>query len=75
MKKYGRRHSFPFILSLSLEFFAYTLRTRAAANCDKASGPMLPSTISSAEKLETSKRAKAFLKYFLRGPVWDSWTK
>lgn len=77
MRRYGRRHTLPYLLSLALEYLSYSLRvsstTRLAHN--KASGPMLPHAPSELEKQETAKRARMFWWYLLRGPVWDSWTR
>lgn len=78
MRKYGRRHTLPYLLSLALEYLAYSLRcsstSRLATN--KASGPMLPvKTETELEKQETSKRARQFWWYLVRGPVWEGWTK
>jgi peroxin-16 len=67
MRKYGRRHTLPYLVSLSLEYLAYTMRTQATAQCK-----VPPSTV---EQDETAKRRRAFLWYLLRGPVWDSFTK
>ncbi|KAI5481609.1 peroxisomal membrane protein pex16 [Pseudohyphozyma bogoriensis] len=77
MRKYGRRHTLPYLLSLALEYLAFSLRQSAAARLarNKASGPMLPSALSEAEADETKKRMRAFWWYLLRGPVWESWTK
>ncbi|KAK4055882.1 hypothetical protein OIO90_003139 [Microbotryomycetes sp. JL221] len=76
MRKYGRRHTLPYLLSLALEYLAFTLRSSSNQKLfvNKASGPML-STPSELEKQETKKRARAFWWYLLRGPLWDSWTK
>ncbi|KAG0659819.1 Peroxisomal membrane protein pex16 [Rhodotorula mucilaginosa] len=78
MRRYGRRHTLPYLLSLALEYLAYSLRcsstSRLATN--KASGPMLPvKTETELEKQETSKRARQFWWYLVRGPVWEGWTK
>lgn len=78
MRKYGRRHTLPYLLSLALEYLAYSLRcsstSRLATN--KASGPMLPvKTETELERQETSKRARQFWWYLVRGPVWEGWTK
>lgn len=72
MKHYGRRHTLPYLLSLALEYLAYSLRTNAAATraAGKATDPA-----SDAERAETKKRANAFWWYIVRGPVWESWTK
>ncbi len=67
MRKYGRRHTLPYLVSLSLEYLAYTMRTQAAAQ--RKVGP------STVEQDETNKRRRAFLWYLLRGPVWDSFTR
>lgn len=78
MRRYGRRHTFPYLLSLALEYLSYSLRKSAAARLalNKASGPLLPSNpVSEAEQAETKKRANAFWWYLVRGPVWESWTK
>ncbi|BGP25702.1 peroxisomal membrane protein pex16 [Rhodotorula toruloides] len=78
MRKYGRRHTLPYLLSLSLEYLAFSLRSSSTSRLasDKASGPMLPhATPSELERQETSKRGKMFWWYLLRGPVWESWTK
>ncbi|GAA5828143.1 hypothetical protein JCM5353_007802 [Sporobolomyces roseus] len=77
MKRYGRRHTLPYLLSLALEYLAYTLRQSSnnRVYATKASGPMLPYAPSELEKQETSKRGQAFWWYLLRGPVWESWTK
>ncbi|SGZ21106.1 BQ5605_C021g09334 [Microbotryum silenes-dioicae] len=77
MRKYGQRHTLPYLLSLALEYLAFSLRkssTRQQAGT-KASGPMLPHAPSELEKAETKKRANAFWWYLLRGPVWETWTK
>ncbi|KAK4705872.1 peroxin-16, partial [Phenoliferia sp. Uapishka_3] len=63
MKHYGRRHTLPYLLSLALEYLAYSLRKNAAQRraFGKASGPMLPTNpASEAERAETKKRANAF---------------
>lgn len=72
MKRYGRRHTLPYLLSLALEYLAFSLRTNAAAKraAGKATDPA-----SEAERAETKKRANAFWWYIVRGPVWESWTK
>lgn len=78
MRKYGRRHTLPYLLSLALEYLAFSLRSSSASRLgtDKASGPMLPiKTETELEKQETSKRAKQFWWYLVRGPVWEGWTK
>ncbi|GAA6020560.1 hypothetical protein JCM11491_000796 [Sporobolomyces phaffii] len=77
MKRYGRRHTLPYLLSLSLEYLAYTLRQSSTSRmyATKASGPMLPYAPSELEKQETGKRGQAFWWYLLRGPVWEGWTK
>ncbi|GAA5889494.1 hypothetical protein JCM6882_007050 [Rhodosporidiobolus microsporus] len=77
MRRYGRRHTLPYLLSLALEYLAYSLRQSSTARLasDKASGPMLPHAPSELEKQETGKRAKQFWWYLMRGPVWESWTK
>ncbi|GAA5827348.1 hypothetical protein JCM11251_003776 [Rhodosporidiobolus azoricus] len=78
LRRYGRRHTLPYLLSLALEYLAYSLRVSSTARLahDKASGPMLPHpSESELEKQETGKRAKAFWWYLMRGPVWESWTK
>ena len=72
MKHYGRRHTLPYLLSLALEYLAYSLRTNAAAR--RATGKSRDPT-SEAERAETKKRANAFWWYLVRGPVWESWTK
>ena len=36
---------------------------------------MIPRNLSDVEKNEATKRARKFWWYFLRGPVWDGWTK
>jgi peroxin-16 len=74
MRKYGKRTTLPFLLSLSLEYLSYSLRESTSSTpSSKASGPMLP--LSSVERAESAKRAKAFWWYLARGPVWESWTK
>ncbi|GAA5987328.1 hypothetical protein JCM10908_001911 [Rhodotorula pacifica] len=78
MRKYGRRHTLPYLLSLALEYLAYSLRSSSTSRLasDKASGPMLPvKTPTELEKQETSKRARQFWWYLVRGPVWEGWTK
>ncbi|BGP41254.1 hypothetical protein JCM10450v2_005294 [Rhodotorula kratochvilovae] len=78
MRKYGKRHTLPYLLSLALEYLAYSLRqsTEPKLGSDKACGPMLPrGTPSELEKQETAKRGRAFWWYLVRGPVWESWTK
>ncbi|GAA5945444.1 hypothetical protein JCM3775_006778 [Rhodotorula graminis] len=78
MRKYGKRHTLPFLLSLALEYLAFSLRqsTDPKLGSDKACGPMLPrGTPSELEKDETAKRGRAFWWYLVRGPVWESWTK
>ncbi|GAA6028813.1 hypothetical protein JCM8097_007408 [Rhodosporidiobolus ruineniae] len=78
LRRYGRRHTLPYLLSLALEYLAYSLRQSSTARLasDKASGPMLPhATESELERQETRKRAKQFWWYLMRGPVWESWTK
>ncbi|GAA5902052.1 hypothetical protein JCM5296_007564 [Sporobolomyces johnsonii] len=77
IRRYGRRHTLPYLLSLALEYLAYSLRQSSTSRLagSKASGPMLPNAPSELEKQETSKRAKAFWWYLVRGPVWESWTK
>ncbi|KAK4047405.1 hypothetical protein OIV83_005452 [Microbotryomycetes sp. JL201] len=77
MRKYGRRHTLPYLLSLALEYLAYTIRSKSNQKLfvDKATGPMLPGSPSELEKQETKKRARAFWWYMLRGPLWESWTK
>lgn len=77
MRRYGRRHTLPYLLSLALEYLAFTLRQSSTSQmyATKASGPMLPYAPSELEKQETSKRGQAFWWYMLRGPVWESWTK
>ncbi|GAA6010001.1 hypothetical protein JCM10207_007514 [Rhodosporidiobolus poonsookiae] len=77
MRRYGRRHTLPYLLSLALEYLAYSLRQTSTARLarDKAAGPMLPHAPSELERQETGKRARAFWWYLLRGPVWESWTK
>ncbi|GAA5895438.1 peroxisomal membrane protein PEX16 [Sporobolomyces salmoneus] len=77
MKRYGRRHTLPYLLSLALEYLAYTLRQSSTSRmyASKASGPMLPYAPSELEKQETGKRGQAFWWYLLRGPVWEMWTK
>lgn len=74
MRKYGRRHTLPFLLSLALEYLSYSLRNsaRRAAASSKASGPMLMSEV---EKNEESRRKRAFVWYLVRGPVWEGITK
>lgn len=77
MRKYGKRHTFPYLLSLAIEYLAFSLR-RTAANrlaLNKSTGSMLPHTISEAEKAETKRRAMAFWLYVVRGPVWETFTK
>lgn len=77
MRKYGRRHTLPYLLSLALEYLAFSLRRSSTSrlSLDKASGPMLPNSPSEVEKAETKKRARAFWWYLVRGPVWESWTQ
>lgn len=78
IRRYGKRHTLPYLLSLALEYLAYSLRQSSTSKLshDKASGPMLPrQTPSELERQESSKRARAFWWYLLRGPVWESWTK
>jgi peroxin-16 len=77
MRKWGRRHTLPYLLSLALEYLAFSLRRSSTQRLSlgKASGPMLPNSPSEVEKAETKKRAKAFWWYLVRGPVWESWTK
>jgi peroxin-16 len=78
LRRYGRRHTLPYLLSLSLEYLAFSLRQSSSAKLasDKASGPMLPQpSPSELEKQETGKRGKQFWWYLMRGPVWESWTK
>ncbi|GAA6059760.1 hypothetical protein JCM10212_001968 [Sporobolomyces blumeae] len=77
LKRYGRRHTLPYLLSLALEYLAFTLRQTSNNRmyATKANGPMLPYAPSELEKQETSKRGQAFWWYLLRGPVWESWTK
>ncbi|GAA5864797.1 hypothetical protein JCM8547_009235 [Rhodosporidiobolus lusitaniae] len=78
MRRYGRRHTLPYLLSLALEYLAFSLRSSSTSRLasDKASGPMLPhKTQSELEKQETGRRAKQFWWYLMRGPVWESWTK
>lgn len=77
MRRYGRRHTLPFLLSLALEYLSYSLRVSSTERLShsKASGPMLPHAPSELEKQETKKRARMFWWYFLRGPMWESWTK
>ncbi|GAA5822323.1 hypothetical protein JCM3770_001571 [Rhodotorula araucariae] len=78
MRKYGKRHTLPYLLSLALEYLAFSLRqsTEPKLGSDKACGPMLPrGTPSELEKQETAKRGRAFWWYLVRGPVWESWTK
>ncbi|GAA5982454.1 hypothetical protein JCM11641_006121 [Rhodosporidiobolus odoratus] len=78
MRRYGRRHTLPYLLSLALEYLAFSLRQSSTARFgeSKASGSMLPQQPpSELEKQETGKRAKAFWWYMMRGPVWESWTK
>lgn len=77
MRRYGRRHTLPYLLSLALEYLAYTLRQSSTSRlyASKASGPMLPYAPSELEKQETGKRGQAFWWYLLRGPVWEMWTK
>lgn len=77
MRKWGRRHTLPYLLSLALEYLAFSLRRSSTQQLfkGKASGPMLPNSPSEVEKQETKKRARAFWWYMLRGPVWESWTK
>lgn len=78
MRKYGRRHTLPYLLSLALEYLAYSLRSSSTSRLasDKASGPMLPvKTATELEKQETSKRARQFWWYLVRGPVWEGWSK
>ncbi|GAA5956979.1 hypothetical protein JCM3765_006659 [Sporobolomyces pararoseus] len=77
MKRYGRRHTLPYLLSLALEYLAYTLRQSSTTRmyASKASGPLLPYAPSELEKQETGKRGQAFWWYLLRGPVWEMWTK
>lgn len=69
MKKYGRRHTFPFLLSLALEYLSYSLRSQANAAAGKGK------ELSEVEKAENAKRFKAFWRYLVRGPVWDGFTK
>lgn len=75
MRKYGRKHTLPFLLSLSLEYLAYSLRTSSEASLgkNKMMAPLPHPT--AAEREETSKRARAFWWYLLRGPVWDNWSR
>ncbi|TNY24340.1 peroxisome membrane protein [Rhodotorula diobovata] len=78
MRKYGKRHTLPYLLSLALEYLAFSLRqsTDPKLGSDKACGPMLPrGTPSELEKEETAKRGRAFWWYLVRGPAWESWTK
>jgi len=78
MRKYGKRHTLPYLLSLALEYLAFSLRqsTEPKLGSDKACGPMLPrGTPSELEKEETAKRGRAFWWYLVRGPAWESWTK
>lgn len=77
MRKYGRRHTLPYLLSLAFEYLAFSLRQTSATRLagTKASGPMLPNSQSEVERAETKKRARAFWWYLVRGPVWESWTK
>ena len=68
LKRYGRRSLYPFMLSLALEYFSYqnmadTLRRSPSSGSSEV------------EKQELSKRQRAFWLYFLRGPVWDGWTR
>ncbi|KAK9899753.1 peroxisome membrane protein [Cystobasidium minutum MCA 4210] len=67
LKKYGKRSLYPFLLSLSLEYFSYKNMADAIA--------ATRSTTSEVERQELSKRRKAFWLYFLRGPVWYGWTR
>ena len=67
LKKYGKRSLYPFLLSLSLEYFSYKNMADAIASTR--------STTSEVERQELSKRRKAFWLYFLRGPVWYGWTR
>lgn len=67
LKKYGKRSMYPFLLSLSLEYFSY----KNMADTISATR----TTTSEVERQELSKRRKAFWLYFLRGPVWYGWTR
>lgn len=58
---------YPFLLSLSLEYFAYKNMADTIASTR--------STTSEVERQELSKRRKAFWLYCLRGPVWYGWTR
>lgn len=68
MKRYGKKHWYPFLLSLALEYFAYQNMSESIASSSTRGSTEV-------EKQELAKRRKAFWLYFLRGPVWEGWTK
>lgn len=77
LKRYsGRRHEgqgraalYPFMLSLALEYFAYQNMAESLRRRSATSGS------SEVERQELAKRQRAFWLYFLRGPVWEGWTR
>lgn len=72
LKRFGKRHLYPFLLSLALEYFSYKNMSDSINSFGSRSrqGPT-----SEVERQELSKRRKAFWLYFLRGPLWYGWTR
>lgn len=72
IRRYGYRHTAPFLLSLALEYLARSLRQTSQRS---PFGMGSPGHLSEVEKNEVARRQRAFWWYLLRGPVWEGWTK
>jgi len=81
LRKFGRRHLYPFLLSLALEYFSYKNMSDSVngSSSDRSRSRLGPASrqgpTSEVERQELSKRRKAFWLYFLRGPLWYGWTR
>jgi len=75
LQKYGNKHALPFLLSLSLEYTAHSMRQTYLQRQSASSGVSVSQLTSEVEKQEDTKRTRAFWRYFLRGPIWKSWTR
>lgn len=71
IRRYGYRHTAPFLLSLALEYLARSLKQSQRLSAGLGS----PGHMSEVEKNEAARRQRAFWWYLLRGPVWEGWTK
>lgn len=71
LKKYGSTHTLPYLLSLSLEYFAYSLRKSSTQSQSQTKNDDL----SSVERDELQRRKWNFVWYVVRGPIWSRVTK